>query len=455
MTAAAGIAPRNALNLAIARVVACGVVLASSEVIDAASWAEWARAMRAPVPGLAWALPLVDASDRWLRPVQALCVAATALALVGWRVRWSLTLSALTAALLFALPHFSGGPRHSMHLVWFLVLLAASPCALRLRAPWSNAGGGRATPLPDAAVSAELSLALLRALLAAVYFFPGFWKLWQSGLDWIWSDNLQNQMYAKWYQFGALPAWRVDGHPALVRLGALGVVLLELSFPLLAWRPRLRPLAAALGLGFHVAAARLMFLPFASLFACYVVLIDWEWLIAWLADERPADSPSRERGLVHAARTALREGGASIRRVLVAGGVLLAGATLAGASGQMRAYPFACYPTFQWIAGPRLPDLWIEHERAGERRWLADSPAHGGVRPQARWGMAWRAAGVYGDPIERERLMGYYRSLPPSVRGDVAPGDRVRFNRAEVSLRPELWRAPPTSLVLLEDVRID
>jgi hypothetical protein len=224
---------------------------------------------------------------------------------------------------------------------------ASSCCCLATAARPSARRRERATPLPDAAVSAELSLALLRALLAAVYFFPGFWKLWQSGLDWIWSDNLQNQMYWKWYQFGVLPAWRVDGQPALVRLGALGVVLLELSFPLLAWRPRLRPLAAALGLAFHVAAARLMFLPFASLCACYVVLIDWEWLIAWLTDERPAAPPSRGRGLVHAVRGVLREGGASTRRVLAAGSVLLAGATLAGASGQMRAYPFACYPTFQ------------------------------------------------------------------------------------------------------------
>lgn len=448
-------APRDALNLAIARVVVCGVVLASSEVTDAARWAEWARAMRAPVLGLGWALPLIDSSERWIEPVRALCVAATALALVGWRVRFSLALSALTAALLFALPHFSGGPRHSMHLVWFLALLAVSPCALRLRLPWANAGGDRAPALPDAAASCALALAQLRALLAVVYFFPGFWKLYESGLDWIWSDNLQNQMYWKWYQFGTLPAWRVDGHPVLVRLGALGVVLLELSFPVLAWRPRLRPLAAALGLGFHIAAARLMFLPFATLFACYVVLIDWEWLLAWLRDERPAEAPHPAGGLVRAARAALRGVATSSRRVLAAGGLLLAGATLAGASGQMRAYPFACYPTFQWIAGPQLPDLWIEQVHAGQRRWLADSPAHGGVRPQARWGMAWRAAGVYGDRIENERLLGYYRSLPPTVRGPATPGDLVRFHRAEVSVRPELWRAPPTALVLLAEVTLD
>jgi hypothetical protein len=198
-----------------------------------------------------------------------------------------------------------------------------------------------------------------------------------------------------------------------------------------------------------------MFLPFASLFACYVVLIDWEWLLAWLRDERPAEAPSQGIGLARAVREALSEGKASTRRVLAAGGVLLAGATLAGASGVMRAYPFACYPTFQWLAASQLPDLWIEVQHGTTSRWLADSPAHGGVRPQARRGMAWRAAGVYGDSIQSERLMGYYRSLPASVRGAVGPGDRLRFHRAQVFVRPELWRAPPASLVLLADVALD
>ncbi|HTV17300.1 MAG TPA: hypothetical protein VMG12_01475 [Polyangiaceae bacterium] len=445
-------APRNALNLAITRVVVCGVVLASSEVIDAARWAEWARALRAPVTGLAGALPLVDASEVWLGPVRLLCVVATSLALVGWRARWTAPLSALSAALLFALPHFSGGPRHSMHLVWFSLVLAVSPCALRLALPWSNE---RPTAAPDAAVACELSLGVLRALLAVVYFFPGFWKLAESGLDWIISDNLQNQMHWKWYEFGALPAWRIDEHPALVHLGALGVVLLELSFPLLVGWPRGRPIAAALGLGFHVAAARWMFLPFGSLLACYVVLIDWEWLLAWMADERPVDPPSRRGGLLRAVGGALRERAVGTRRVLAVAGVLLAGATLAGASGQMRAYPFACYPTFQWIAGPRLPDLWIEVEHAGERRWLADSPAHGGARPQARWGMAWRAAGVYGDAVEREHLLGYYRALPARVRGDTSQDDRLRFYRADVAVRPEAWHEPPASLVLLFETTVE
>jgi hypothetical protein len=98
-----------------------------------------------------------------------------------------------------------------------------------------------------------------------------------------------------------------------------------------------------------------------------------------------------------------------------------------------------------------MPDLWIEVVRAGERHWLPDSPAHGGVRPQARWGMAWRAAGVYGEPASRERLLGYYAARPAAGRGDTRPGDRLRFHRADVAVRPDAWRAPPIALSPLAD----
>ena len=68
--------------------------------------------------------------------------------------------------------------------------------------------------------------------------------------------------------------------------------------------------------------------------------------------------------------------------------------------------------------------------------------------------MAWRAAGIYGDPIESQRLLGYYQSLPPAQRGEVHPGDRVRFYRAEVSVHPDAWREPPLALVLLAEVTL-
>ena len=96
-----------------------------------------------------------------------------------------------------------------------------------------------------------------------------------------------------------------------------------------------------------------------------------------------------------------------------------------------------------------MPDLWISVVQGGTERFLRDSPAWGGQRSQTRWGMAWRAAGVYGDPPALARLVGYYESLPNAVRGQPGADDRVRFYRASVDVHPSAWGAPPLSRTLL------
>lgn len=460
--------PRHALNLAVSRVVVCALLISSSEVLDAPRWAEQGRVLRAPPVGLEWALGWLDAGFSWVPALRAVCVLCASLAALGWRPRITLGVTAALGSALFALPHFSGIPRHSMHVPWLAVLLAVSPVGYGWS--WREHGPGwgfharvpartsmsmmpsRGDRDPSGALAPQLTLATAWGLLAAVYFFPGFWKLRESGLGWIFSDNLQNQMYWKWYQTGSQPAWRMDRHPALIQLAALGVVLFELGFSLLLWRRAARLCAAALGLVFHWAAGAFLFLPFTALSATYVVLVDWEWLVCWLRDERLPEGRVSFR--LEALRGWLRELAAGLaqrgrlRVLLVTALVLLGGAWTAGALGEMQAYPFACYPTFQWRPAALMPDLWIE--LAGDRqRWLPDGPAHGGARAQPRWGVAWRAAGVYGDAVTLERLVAYYQTLPEALRAQRRPGERVRFYRALVDVRPEARSAPPASLELL------
>jgi hypothetical protein len=438
-----------AFNLAVCRVVVCALVLGSSELGDAQRWLESGQALRAPPPSLAWALPLFDAlTPDALRGLQALALLATTLALVGFRARWTLPLSALSALVLFALPHFSGGPRHSMHLTWLLGVLACSPSDAALRLPWLNPAPARSR---DHALAVTLALWTLWALLAATYFFPGLWKLASSGFAWALSDNLQNQMYWKWCQFGELPSPRIDRHPALMQAGALGVLVFELGFPVLVFAgPRARLVAAALGLTFHLSAERFLFLPFSSLWGCYVALVDWRTLVRWLTDRDP---------LVHhvslgvLAAFARRRPSRELAAVSVSAVIVLGGAVVQGARARMHSYPFACYPTFQWRVERAMPDLWIAAEHGGNPRWLKDSPALGGQRPQARWGMAWRALGSYGDGPSLDRLVGYYEALPEAVRGPFTSGDSLRFYRVMLDVTPDCRERPASELELIGEWR--
>jgi hypothetical protein len=236
------------------------------------------------------------------------------------------------------------------------------------------------------------------------------------------------------------------------------VVLFELSFPLFLWSHRTRLAVAGAGLLFHSAAAAWLFLPFGALTTCYTVLIDWRGFARWLHDEKPvrsseaASQSARRRILAREWWRALRsEHSLELRSVTLVSLVVLLGAGITGYRGVVQAYPFACYPTFQYRAEAAMPDLWVRVLHRNESRWLADSPAHHGSRTQPQWGMVWRATGVYGETPSVERLHTYFETLPQSVRGFVEPGDRIQFFATLVNVDPDHWKDPPIRSVLLDD----
>jgi hypothetical protein len=123
-----------------------------------------------------------------------------------------------------------------------------------------------------------------------------------------------------------------------------------------------------------------------------------------------------------------------------------------GARGQMRAYPFACYPTFQWPASSHMPDLRITLLLDGEERTLPDGPASFGTRTQTRWGSAWRAMGVY-DGNPNPRLLGAYLHArlndDPVLRADVLERvSEARFYRVDIDVRPGHWANPAPARLL-------
>jgi hypothetical protein len=250
-------------------------------------------------------------------------------------------------------------------------------------------------------------------------------------------------MYLKWYQHGFLPTIRIDHWPGLLELGALAVVGFELSFFVLVLFPSLRWVAVGWGLLFHGFAEMFLRIQFMSLWACYVALIDWRSLLS-LA--RGAEAP------------AIRQPDRIPVGASLLGALLLAINIVQGARGAMHAWPFACYPTFQWIADDRIPDLRIEAWRTdGSSQVIIDGPSTGGQRSQADWAMAWTLAGFYGKAAtphatphatpdaSTEGLREYYLRL--CARGhacDAARGaQRLVFSAVHYSTVPERRGSPP------------
>lgn len=406
--------PEPAQSLALLRITVPLLVLWCPETRRAQEYALVPREQWVVPEGLGLALRVLPVSPAAASVAQWLCVLASLGAVTGVYARPCLAVLCASATYLFALSQLSGAVWHDMHLLWLLALLAASPCDEAL----SLERRGEPSPAPSLRYGEPLQWA--RALLACVYFFPGLHKVLTSGLAWALSDNLRNQLWWKWLEHGTVPAFRLDEHPTLLSLGGLFVLAFELGFPLVLVLPRARPLFAAAGLLFHLTAALELRIYFASLWLLYPSL---------LAPARPAPE---------------EPGPTPLRSATVLGVLLTVFAATQGARGQMRAFPFACYPTFQWRAGPEVPELLVELEDAsGARTLYVHSRDARGYRTQRQWGEVWSLAGVTSrvDPVRlRSWLLGSPRSR---AQREALHNARVaRFYLGFLAAAPDHWADP-------------
>ena len=424
------------------RVLVSATILASPELRDAPHLSK-IQAWRAAPEGLGWFVRFVPIGPHLAYVSVALAVASGTLAVLGYRSRIALSVLALSAFYAFAISQLGGAVLHDMHLLWFAALLAASPCGDALG--WdARARGGSwlAVHLEPSSLYAP-ALICGRLLLGVIYFFPGLWKLRESGLSWITGDNLRNQLYTKWCENDWLPALRVDRASALLHVAALLVVVFELSFWALALVRPTRPLAAGAGLTFHAVAGAFMLMPFVGLWCAYAALVPWARIARPFAarrahSESPSPSPARTWPGI------------------VVGAALFGGAAVQGARGVTRAWPFACYPTFQWIARDLVPDLQVV--AVGPEGTVREVPVgrdERGYRSQIEWAVAWSVAGV-DRPFDRARLREYFDRQRSAPRVATAIGDArvVRFFRAYRSVVPERWREPPVRRTLLDELTL-
>ncbi len=413
------------INLAVFRITVAVVLLSYADVYSASQWAALPDSLRVAPSGWGGWLAGLPISPVHMHAAQAVLIASLVCGGIGLWSRTCFLIATVAGFYVLGVPQLAGTVVHDHHLLWFTALLAASPCgdALSLDA-WRK---GRPTNGAQPAYGLPIRIAWL--LLGIIFFFPGTWKLRASGFAWIWSENLRNQMYWKWAQTGTVPFLRVDRFPWLCRLCALGVVALELSFPFLIFIDRLRPWVVAAALLFHVGASYWMGIHYSIVWACYLVFVDWSALVppAVLTTQRSVWSPA------------------------IVGSVLVLASGAYGLLGITNAWPFACYPTFQWTAPETMPALVIEATHVdGTTEVLRNETASGAEGITRHWGLAWSLAGV-GVPTDERRLAEYWRSIAeqPDVVAFKNRANEIRFYRAVKSVIPEESDRPPVRRDLL------
>jgi predicted DCC family thiol-disulfide oxidoreductase YuxK len=271
------------INLAVLRIVFFAVLFRCVDVEHVVWFSQIPPELRFPPIGVGWLLPYVPVDSATAASVAAILRVCCLSALVGFFSRTSAGLAALLSVYVLGIPQLYGKVNHYHYLVAFAAILAASPCGDALsvdavRNAWRRANEGQTAP-PGPSMSYALPLRFVWLLMGLMYFFPGIWKLWSSGFDWIFSDNLRLQMYSKWLEYGDwTPFFRLDQHPVLAQLGALFTIGFEISFVFLIFFPSLRLLAPLGGLAFHTLTYVFMCIFF-NVTAFYVAFVDWSALL--------------------------------------------------------------------------------------------------------------------------------------------------------------------------------
>jgi predicted DCC family thiol-disulfide oxidoreductase YuxK len=267
------------LNLAIFRIVIFWQLIAWTDLSEIRWYSRIPSELRVAPWGMGAVLTYLPINERLAAIATMVLFIFAAAGLIGLFARASAFVCAVLGWYCLGIPQFYGKVDHCHHLVWFCAILAASPCSDLFSIDavfksWKRAANGITDP-PGPSRAYALPLRVVWLLVGMIYFFPGFWKLWQHGWAWALSDNLQNKMHLKWTELHWVPAIRMDRHPILFRLGAGGTILFELSVIALIFLPRLRLTIPLFGVAFHNLNGYLMQIGFRTLQWTYVSLFNW------------------------------------------------------------------------------------------------------------------------------------------------------------------------------------
>lgn len=279
------------INLAIFRIVFFAYMLFPLKDPQLIWFSELPKDLQFAPMGMGWLLPHLPINGEIASSALIIFKMACFTAMLGIATRTSTFIAALTGFYVIGIPQFYGNVSHNHHSFWFLVIFAASRCAdaLSFDAVFNGikkADRNQPTAIPHAANVYALPLRFMWLLIGLCYFFPGFWKLWNSGTAWILGDNLRNHMYYVWIGTDHwVPSIRIDQWPWLCRLTGAYVIFFEMVFIFLLFLPTTRYVAMVMGLSFHNMTFLILKIRFFILQICYVSFINWASFFKWLGQK--------------------------------------------------------------------------------------------------------------------------------------------------------------------------
>jgi len=344
--------PGSAYTLAFFRIILFGILALVIYPYSSANayYAGFPSEARVPLPFMGWYIESLPITPLLYKTIAIITAAACLFACLGLFTRVALTIAVVGCFYVIGVPFFFGKLFHRHMWLWIPIIFWFSPCA----DAWSldsyikkKFRNNHLEPAPDAAYALPFRLIWLH--FGIIYTFSGIIKLWDCGLEWALGDNALNQIYTEWLEnnYKTIPSIRIDHYPALVKAGALGVIVFEISYLFLVFKPPTRLLCFFGGLALHNITDYLMNISFRHLQILYIF---------WL---NPVKLFKKEKKITARISFGRLINDNKFKYTFLAGMILWSLNSLCGLF-KVHSWPFSAYPSYSVLAPSKPYYLKIE-----------------------------------------------------------------------------------------------
>lgn len=227
---------------------------------------------KTPLPYIGWLIDIIPVNPTLYGYFAVIGIACCLFIAIGYKTRWFLLLNAICVFYIIATPNFFGKLWHEQLIIWISWFFTFSRCydVFSIDSKLSKKAIVKSADY-------TFPVRFVWLTFGIIYFWAGFYKLWDSGFDWALGDSMINQVQLEWAQnYDKVPDIRIDKYPLLLHIGGLSAILFELGYIFFILKPSYRWIAVTGGLLMHNIVGYFMYIPFRGhLQVFYIAYLDF------------------------------------------------------------------------------------------------------------------------------------------------------------------------------------
>lgn len=238
------------------------------------------------LPLIGWLVDLVPVTPELYTNFIYAGITCCLFIVVGFKTRFFLILNSICVFYLLATPNFFGKLWHEQLVIWIAWFFMLSRCY----DVFSIDSFLKKTPVVKSA-SYTFPIRFIWIQFGIIYFWAGFYKLWDAGFDWAFGSSMINQVQLEWVQaYDKVPEIRIDLAPIILHIGGLLAIIFELSYIVFVFRPKWRWVSFFGGLLMHNLIGYFMYISFLTLLQVfYVFFLDFNQFFKKYKNVRTAE----------------------------------------------------------------------------------------------------------------------------------------------------------------------